>query len=134
MIQLLNLADGRLACVFSLHSHYRAGTAHFRYFVASLQDSKVNLDHVTLSKSLLMLRGLEAYGKMNKKAKSGFKLGRKKSKEDKKDGKGRDKKSALSKDGSTELPNQRSHTTAIRKAFTSKSTNPSMPNEEGAAA
>lgn len=63
-----------------MSGHYRAGTAHFRFFVASLQDSGVNLDHVTLSKSLLMLRGLEVYGKFNKKMKGG---GKKKSKDEK---------------------------------------------------
>ena len=70
---LLKAKDGYLTSLSPLSGHYRAGTAHFRFFVASLQDSGVNLEHVTLSKSLLMLRGLEQYGKLNKKMKGGKK-------------------------------------------------------------
>jgi D-hexose-6-phosphate mutarotase len=66
---LLRVKDGYLTSLSPLSGHYRAGSAHFRFFVASLQDSKVDLSNVTLSKSLLMLHGLEQYGKLNKKLK-----------------------------------------------------------------
>ena len=66
---LLKAKDGYLTSLSPLSGHYRAGTAHFRFFVASLQDSGVNLEHVTLSKSLMMLQGLESYGKLTKKLK-----------------------------------------------------------------
>lgn len=66
---LLKAKDGYLTSLSPLSGHYRAGTAHFRFFVASLQDSGVNLEHVTLSKSLMMLQGLESYGKFSKKIK-----------------------------------------------------------------
>ncbi|KAE8208878.1 hypothetical protein CF327_g6992 [Tilletia walkeri] len=61
--------NGTLTSLSPLSGHYRAGTAHFRYFVSTLQASKVNLDRVTLSKSLLVLAGLEQYGKLVKKKK-----------------------------------------------------------------
>lgn len=67
---LLKVDNGTLTSLSPLSGHYRAGTAHFRYFVKKLQDSGVDLDHVTLSKSLLMLAGMEKYGKLMSKAKS----------------------------------------------------------------
>lgn len=66
---LLRAKDGILVSLSPLSGHYRSGSAHFRFFVASLQDSGVNLDHVTLSKSLVFLKGLETYGKVTKKVK-----------------------------------------------------------------
>lgn len=78
---LLKVKNGLLTSLNPLSGHYRAGTAHFRFFVAALQDSGANLDHVTLSKSLMLLRGLEMYGKFNKKMKGGDK--KKKEKEEK---------------------------------------------------
>lgn len=66
---LLKAKDGVLTSLSPLSGHYRAGTAHFRHFVASLQESGVDLEHVTLSKSLLMLYALEKYGKVSKKLK-----------------------------------------------------------------
>lgn len=78
---LLKVQDGCLTSLSPLSGHYRAGTAHFRYFVKSLQDSGVNLERVTLSKSLLLLAGMEQYGKMMKKAKGGGKKKEKKEKE-----------------------------------------------------
>jgi hypothetical protein len=66
---LLKAKDGVLTSLSPLSGHYRAGTAHFRYFVSDLQTSGVNLDRVTLSKSILMLAALEQYGKLTSKAK-----------------------------------------------------------------
>ncbi|CAD6890805.1 unnamed protein product [Tilletia laevis] len=65
--------NGILTSLSPLSGHYRAGTAHFRYFVSTLQASAVNLDRVTLSKSLLVLAGMEQYGKLVKKKKKGIK-------------------------------------------------------------
>lgn len=120
---LLRAKDGYLTSLSPLSGHYRAGTAHFRYFVASLQDSGVNLDHVTLSKSLMMLRGLEAYGKLNKKIKGGAKAN-----------KGVERK-AVQKDGSTELSKNDSHSdpksqaNRLRKALTPKSNRTDISQE-----
>lgn len=66
---LLKVKDGTLTSLSPLSGHYRAGTAHFRHFISLLQQEGVDLDHVTLSKSLLLLRGMEAYGSITKKKK-----------------------------------------------------------------
>lgn len=66
---LLKAKDGTLTSLSPLSGHYRAGTAHFRHFITLLQQEGVDLDHVTLSKSLLLLRGMEAYGSVTKKKK-----------------------------------------------------------------
>lgn len=78
---LLKVQDGTLTSLNPLSGHYRAGTAHFRYFVKSLQDSGVDLERVTLSKSLLLLAGMEQYGKAMKKVKGGSKKKEKKEKD-----------------------------------------------------
>ncbi|GAC72032.1 hypothetical protein PANT_6c00034 [Moesziomyces antarcticus T-34] len=77
---LLKVDNGTLTSLSPLSGHYRAGTAHFRYFVKKLQDSGVDLDRVTLSKSLLMLAGMEKYGKMMSKTKSSKKKEKKEKK------------------------------------------------------
>ncbi|CDR99547.1 uncharacterized protein SPSC_06110 [Sporisorium scitamineum] len=77
---LLRVDNGTLTSLSPLSGHYRAGTAHFRYFVKKLQDSGVDLERVTLSKSLLLLAGMEKYGKMMSKTKSSKKQDRKKEK------------------------------------------------------
>ncbi|SPC67615.1 uncharacterized protein UHOD_03662 [Ustilago sp. UG-2017b] len=77
---LLKVDNGTLTSLSPLSGHYRAGTAHFRYFVKKLQDSGVDLDRVALSKSLLMLAGMEKYGKAMGKVKGGKKQDRKKEK------------------------------------------------------
>lgn len=64
---LLKAKEGTLTSLSPLSGHYRAGTAHFRHFVQLLQQENVDLEHVTLSKSLLLLRGMEAYGNIVKK-------------------------------------------------------------------
>ncbi|KAJ1017964.1 hypothetical protein NDA13_006572 [Ustilago tritici] len=74
---LLKVDNGTLTSLSPLSGHYRAGTAHFRYFVKKLQDSGVDLDRVALSKSLLMLAGMEKYGKAMGKVKGGKKQDRK---------------------------------------------------------
>lgn len=66
---LLKVRDGTLTSLSPLSGHYRAGTAHFRHFIYLLQQEGVDLEHVTLSKSLLLLRGMEAYGSIAKKKK-----------------------------------------------------------------
>ncbi|KAN0059621.1 hypothetical protein ACQY0O_008190 [Thecaphora frezii] len=68
---LLRVDDGQLTSLSPLSGHYRAGTAHFRYFVKTLQDSDVDLSRVVLSKSLLLLAGMEKYGQAMKKIKGG---------------------------------------------------------------
>lgn len=66
---LLKVDHGRLVSLSPLSGHYRAGTAHFRFFVRSMQQGGVDLDRVVLSKSLLMLAGLEKYGALRGKMK-----------------------------------------------------------------
>ncbi|SPO26977.1 uncharacterized protein UTRI_10442_B [Ustilago trichophora] len=75
---LLKVDNGTLTSLSPLSGHYRAGTAHFRYFVKKLQDSGVDLDRVTLSKSLLLLAGMEKYGEVMSKTKSSKKQDKKK--------------------------------------------------------
>lgn len=75
---LLKAKHGVLTSLSPLSGHYRAGTAHFRHFVSLLQQEGCDLEHVALSKSLLMLRGMEAYGKMTGKVKKGAKKNKKK--------------------------------------------------------
>ncbi|GAC94444.1 hypothetical protein PHSY_002015 [Pseudozyma hubeiensis SY62] len=78
---LLKVDNGTLTSLSPLSGHYRAGTAHFRYFVKKLQDAGVDLERVTLSKSLLMLAGMEKYGKVMSKTKSSKKRDKKKKNE-----------------------------------------------------
>lgn len=108
---LLTSKDGLLTSLSPLSGHYRAGTAHFRFFVASLQDSGVNLDHVTLSKSLLMLRGLEIYGKFNKKIKGG---GKKKNKDQEKESMSKEESDGR-KDSSNISPSSHEHRSLMEK-------------------
>lgn len=91
---LLKVNNGTLTSLSPLSGHYRAGTAHFRHFVWLLQQEGVDLNQVTLSKSLLMLRGMEAYGKL----KSGKKKKKKSDKKDK-EGKGEEGDKPDEKDG-----------------------------------
>ncbi|CBQ72805.1 conserved hypothetical protein [Sporisorium reilianum SRZ2] len=91
---LLKVDNGTLTSLSPLSGHYRAGTAHFRYFVKKLQDSGVDLDRVTLSKSLLMLAGMEKYGKMMGKAKSSKKQDRKKKESNRTQAKGGEEEGA----------------------------------------
>lgn len=102
---LLKVNNGTLTSLSPLSGHYRAGTAHFRHFVWLLQQEGVDLNQVTLSKSLLMLRGMEAYGKMTSGKKKKKKKSDKKNKggdgeeegekPEEKDGKRQEEKSGL---------------------------------------
>lgn len=100
---LLRARDGVLVSLSPLSGHYRSGSAHFRFFVASLQDSGVNLDHVTLSKSLIFLKGLETYGKTTKKIKGvGSKDKSKKKKDEEKNLSAEDRNKATQEAGTVE--------------------------------
>lgn len=100
---LIKVKDGTLTSLSPLSGHYRAGTAvsatealniepivfpkgaddhvnfrrlpfqHFRNFIVKLQDQNLDLSNVTLSKSLLLLKGMETYGNLMKKTKGGNK-------------------------------------------------------------
>ncbi|TKY86241.1 hypothetical protein EX895_005066 [Sporisorium graminicola] len=95
---LLKVDNGTLTSLSPLSGHYRAGTAHFRYFVKKLQDSGVDLERVTLSKSLLMLAGMEKYGKVMSKAKSSKKQDKKKNDKKRTQGKGEDEGEGVKKE------------------------------------
>lgn len=87
---LLKVRNGTLTSLSPLSGHYRAGTAHFRHFIYLLQQEGVDLEHVTLSKSLLLLRGMEAYGSIVKAKKGGEKKKAKTEKKQQKQGNGSD--------------------------------------------
>lgn len=64
-----------------LSGHYRGSSAHFRYFVSQLQEGGVDLSKVKLSKSLLLLVGMEKYAQF----KAGGKTKRKEKEEKRKE-------------------------------------------------
>lgn len=63
---LLKASDGTLTSLSPLSGHYRAGTSHFRYFISQLQAQDVDLSRVKISKSLLLLAGMEKYASFKK--------------------------------------------------------------------
>ncbi|GAA6008215.1 uncharacterized protein JCM10292_004094 [Rhodotorula paludigena] len=66
---LIKANKGHLTSLSPLSGHYRAGTMHFKAFVRSLQDDGVDMSRVSISKSVLTIRGIEKYGALSKKKK-----------------------------------------------------------------
>jgi len=66
---LIKIKNGRLSSLSPLSGHYRPPAANFRAFVASLRQSEVDMSHVSISKSYVVLIGLEAYIKTKRKGK-----------------------------------------------------------------
>ncbi|RYP32488.1 hypothetical protein DL767_005177 [Monosporascus sp. MG133] len=66
---LLKIKNGRLTSLSPLSGHYRPPASNFRAFVHSLEDARVDMSHVSISKSYAVLVGLEAYMKTKKKGK-----------------------------------------------------------------
>jgi hypothetical protein len=66
---LIKIKDGRLSSLSPLSGHYRPPASNFRAFVNSLKASDVDMHHVSISKSYVVLVGLEAYIKTRTKSK-----------------------------------------------------------------
>ncbi|GAA5847463.1 hypothetical protein JCM3766R1_005354 [Sporobolomyces carnicolor] len=67
---LLKASDGKLTSLSPLSGHYRAGTMHFKAFVRGLEDQGVDMGSVSISKSVMTIRGIEKYGKFTKSKKA----------------------------------------------------------------
>ncbi|CEQ39280.1 SPOSA6832_00788 [Sporobolomyces salmonicolor] len=59
--------EGKLTSLSPLSGHYRAGTMHFKAFVRSLEEGGVDMSSVSISKSVMTIRGIEKYGRFSKK-------------------------------------------------------------------
>jgi hypothetical protein len=66
---LIRIRDGRLISLSPLSGHYRPPASNFRAFVKSLREAGVDMSRVKVSKSYMVLRGLEMYTKATEKAK-----------------------------------------------------------------
>lgn len=66
---LIKIKNGRLSSMSPLSGHYRPPASNFRAFVHSLRQSGVDMTHVSISKSYVVLIGLEAYIKTRRKGK-----------------------------------------------------------------
>ncbi|RSM00339.1 hypothetical protein CEP52_009210 [Fusarium oligoseptatum] len=66
---LIKIKNGRLSSLSPLSGHYRPPASNFRAFVHSLRLSGVDMMHVSISKSYVVLIGLEAYVKTRRKGK-----------------------------------------------------------------
>ncbi|KAL8400117.1 hypothetical protein RB594_000501 [Gaeumannomyces avenae] len=67
---LIKIKDGRLKSLSPLSGHYRPPAANFRAFVKSLNETGVDMRHVSISKSYAILVGLEVYARTRAKSKS----------------------------------------------------------------
>jgi hypothetical protein len=67
---LLKVKEGQLTSLSPLSGHYRAGTMHFKAFCRILEEKGVDMSKVSISKSLVVIGGVEKYGKFSKKKKS----------------------------------------------------------------
>ncbi|KAG8667439.1 hypothetical protein FPOAC1_012270 [Fusarium poae] len=66
---LIKIKNGRLSSLSPLSGHYRPPASNFRAFVHSLRQSEVDMTHVSISKSYVVLIGLESYIKTKRKGK-----------------------------------------------------------------
>ncbi|BGP37497.1 hypothetical protein JCM10450v2_001402 [Rhodotorula kratochvilovae] len=67
---LIKASHGHLTSLSPLSGHYRAGTMHFKAFVRSLEEQGVDMFRVSISKSVMTIRGIEKYGALSKKKKA----------------------------------------------------------------
>lgn len=78
---LIKIKDGQLDKLSPLSGHYRPPVASFRAFVHALKEAGVDMSHVSISRSYMVLVGLEAYVKTRRRVKRlGKKLSRGKEK------------------------------------------------------
>ncbi|RBQ78218.1 hypothetical protein VDGD_01056 [Verticillium dahliae] len=66
---LIKVKDGKIKSLSPLSGHYRPPTSNFRAFIRSLRESRVDVSHVSISKSYAVLVGLETYVRTRKKGK-----------------------------------------------------------------
>lgn len=66
---LIKIKDGQLDKLSPLSGHYRPPVASFRAFVHALKEEGVDMTHVSISRSYLVLVGLEAYVKTRRRGK-----------------------------------------------------------------
>ncbi|KAF5023068.1 hypothetical protein F66182_4880 [Fusarium sp. NRRL 66182] len=66
---LIKIKNGRLSSLSPLSGHYRPPASNFRAFTHSLRQSEVDMSHVSISKSYVVLIGLETYIKTKRKGK-----------------------------------------------------------------
>ncbi|KAI9726249.1 MAG: hypothetical protein M1834_009078 [Cirrosporium novae-zelandiae] len=66
---LIKVKNGQLRSLSPLSGHYRPPTSSFKAFVDSLKERKVDMSHVSISKSYAVLIGLEAYVKIRRRFK-----------------------------------------------------------------
>ena len=66
---LIKIKDGQLDKLSPLSGHYRPPVASFRAFVHALKEAGVDMSHVSISRSYMVLVGLEAYVKTRRRVK-----------------------------------------------------------------
>lgn len=64
---LIKIKDGRLDKLSPLSGHYRPPASSFRAFLHSLREAGADLSHLSISRSYLLLVGLEAYVKTRRR-------------------------------------------------------------------
>ncbi|KAJ5375872.1 hypothetical protein N7517_007878 [Penicillium concentricum] len=67
---MIKIKHGQLRSLAPLSGHYRPPAANFRAFHHSLQQQGVDMSHVSMSKSYIMLAGIESYTKTKRKARA----------------------------------------------------------------
>ena len=70
---LIKIKDGRLTSLSPLSGHYRPPASNFRTFVKDLREAGADMGRVSISKSYIVLTGLEMYASGTKKGKEMFK-------------------------------------------------------------
>ncbi|CAI7626445.1 unnamed protein product [Penicillium palitans] len=67
---MVKIKHGQLRSLAPLSGHYRPPAANFRAFHHALQQQGVDMSHVSMSKSYIMLAGIEGYTKTKQKARA----------------------------------------------------------------
>ncbi|KAJ5554717.1 hypothetical protein N7535_007163 [Penicillium sp. DV-2018c] len=67
---MIKIKHGQLRSLAPLSGHYRPSAANFRAFHRSLQQQGVDMSRVSMSKSYIMLAGVEGYTKTKRKARA----------------------------------------------------------------
>ncbi|KAJ5598851.1 hypothetical protein N7537_008935 [Penicillium hordei] len=67
---MIKIKHGQLRSLAPLSGHYRPPAANFRAFHHTLQQQGVDMSHVSMSKSYIMLAGIEGYTKTKQKARA----------------------------------------------------------------
>ncbi|KAJ5463848.1 hypothetical protein N7475_006983 [Penicillium sp. IBT 31633x] len=67
---MIKIKHGQLRSLAPLSGHYRPPAANFRAFHHALQQQGVDMSHVSMSKSYVMLAGIEGYTQTKRKART----------------------------------------------------------------